>query len=100
MKGVPLDARDEMGNTSLIIACQNGQGRCVKPSCEAAPIQTSKTSEETPRFTLASTFASTPSPIFSSVTARRPTFKTKKVRRVTNSSGDRRRFHFPDSCDR
>lgn len=30
MKGVPLDARDEMGNTSLIIACQNGQGRCVK----------------------------------------------------------------------
>ena len=30
MKGVPLDARDEMGNTSLIVACQNGQGRCVK----------------------------------------------------------------------
>jgi len=30
MKGVPLDARDEMGNTALIIACQNGQGRCVK----------------------------------------------------------------------
>jgi len=30
MKGVPLDARDEMGNSALIIACQNGQGRCVK----------------------------------------------------------------------
>jgi len=30
MKGVPIDARDENGNTALIIACQNGQGRCVK----------------------------------------------------------------------
>lgn len=30
MKGVPIDARDEMGNSALIVACQNGQGRCVK----------------------------------------------------------------------
>ena len=30
VKGVPLDARDEHGNTPLIIASQNGQGRCVK----------------------------------------------------------------------
>jgi len=29
-KGVPIDARDENGNSALIIACQNGQGRLVK----------------------------------------------------------------------
>ena len=29
-KGVPIDARDENGNSALITACQNGQGRLVK----------------------------------------------------------------------